>query len=359
MSVPEPFPLAEHTPTSEANNGRETYMEIAPRDITIRALLPFLIQKHTTAEACKNAVKLFLTLQKTVSDISIDEAEYAANVVAELHKESLHYKKSLIEPMLFFGGLGIPAIPEWILDNDVARDEFSEIMCDFKNGENVNSDLALALFKTWPEFVPQIAGNAKVLLRVVSSNNLDLISYLVNHPQIRVLFIPYGDMRSPVLLPVADMFTELIPLSGAFPLTDPRKASILTKAFGATTLLCSRPTVASKLITAKAMIAIMKESLNDSNDFFTALHQLFMYMDEFSHDTLDIRNERGETILMKLIEYRDRYAELAKTNWMMMKCPDLDKNYWLMLKYFAENADVNVADERGETALIKAIKKGD
>ena len=65
----------------------------------------------------------------------------------------------------------------------------------------------------------------------------------------------------------------------------------------------------------------------------------------------DLRNQAGETLLMKLIEYRDLYVDSAGIFDATVAAN--------LLRYLVANSDVNAADDRGETALIKATKKSD
>ena len=62
----------------------------------------------------------------------------------------------------------------------------------------------------------------------------------------------------------------------------------------------------------------------------------------------DLRNKAGETLLMKLIEYSDLYVDIFDAT-----------EAATILRYLIANSDVNAADDQGETALIKATKKGD
>ena len=65
----------------------------------------------------------------------------------------------------------------------------------------------------------------------------------------------------------------------------------------------------------------------------------------------DLRNQAGETLLMKLIEYRDLYVDAPGIFDATAAAT--------ILRYLIANSDVNAADDQGETALIKATKKGD
>jgi Ankyrin repeats (many copies) len=342
LSVTEPSDIERTDAAVAASRGYKTYMEIPTTDITVH--------NHTTAVACENVVKLFMTFKYPLSGRKLDELKKVADIVAKLHEETLRYKKSIIEPMLFFAGLGIETAREWVTEDEKARDALCTMLVDFKHGSNLNTDLMLAVFKSWLELAPQMVNDAKILRAIVNSSDLKLISYLVNRPDAKVLFIPSGITRRVVLTPdvsTLDIITERPPLAGAFPLTDPEKACILARAFGAATLTNARPLLGPGTISVEAVVAMLKESLNNSNDFLTALNQLVIFLDELSPETLDLSNDQGDTILMKLIEYQDRYAN-----------PELAELSSLLLNAFIEIANLNTANRRGETALIKAAKKG-
>jgi hypothetical protein len=338
----------------KANEGYKTYMEATLSTVKVPAtLLRFLMHTQSVPLACENVGKLLLTLKQSANDISEDEVVHAASLIGDLYGNSRAFNQngfrffepwnsdgtcrpSLTEPMLYFAGLAIPAARDWL---DKKKPEvISKIMGDFKRAKtfggivgyyNVRPDLVLAILK----FKPELARDQKILTQAIRANDKALLTYLVNHPAVKNLFIPKA-------------------LSRAFPLSDPDKAEVLVKAFGAGTLMSASPRDI-RYIWPQVLAVIMKESLDNKDDFFTVLDAIFLddqwgLTDSLLAGILDVRNDKGETVLMKYIEYLEKYTT-----------PFLIEHSAYILNYLIRHTDVNAAHQQGETALIQATRNGE
>ena len=124
-------------------------------------------------------------------------------------------------------------------------------------------------------------------------------------------------------------------LKKAFPLNDPEKTVIFAKAFGLQNLM--RAFEASNVrhlpspFSLEATLALIPSAFN-SPDLIMLLCKLIHY-NLLNTEMLALRNDQEETLLMKM---SDNVG---------------------VLNFLVHNSEVNAIDTRGETAMIKAVKK--
>jgi hypothetical protein len=289
--------------------------------------LSSLMQGQTILKACENVAKFLSSRKEPANHLTTVDLKNAATLIAD------HFNTTDSEPMLCFAGLQIPAALDWVQDDPQGRNELRTIYIGSKCDRYAcDSGLVLAILNSKPE----LAKDTQILRNAMRSDDLPLISYLVNRPDLRDLLTQQYSMH------------ELAALCSAFPLRDPEKARILAKALGGGTVLRALNLEWTGLISADAQAAIMKESLNSPDDFLRIVHKTLLLKHPLHQGTMELRDENGNTILMKFIEYRDKYTDSGLASLSRQALCDV-----------IAASEVNAVNVSGETALIKATKKGD
>ncbi len=164
-----------------------------------------------------------------------------------------------------------------------------------------------------------------------------LIMFLVQWPEIREAITKRGPRG------------EDSPLAMVFPLHDPVKAVILAKAFGLRTLMAAGRDrgLAQNLLsleTAEALLPYVFDKPDDLLELLSSHTTDKPFLFELRPDT---RDYLGETVLMKLIQYKNFYTNSDAA--FAHKA----------LRVLIHQGNVNAVDARGETALIKAVRMKD
>lgn len=299
----------------------ETYMELLPRDIPSYVLLPYLLEDTDSTRVIQSVAKYLKTVQRP-DQITLQQVEELALLInAKTLRAPLHI-------MLLFFDSGIPAAREW-LQTHADTDDIIILLKDFQvDPKNpILQALVVPILKYDPKLEPKLAANRLFLKAVMQSNFPSLIRYFVN--------------REPrVLLPLAD----------AFPLRNPEIALILEKAFGLPALLTAEAEKkyrAEDAFSLGVVKALMPTVFANPDNFVLLLKAAYDHSSTLrtNPEFLNMRNDRGETILMKLIEYNRSYSARAASN--------------ILIYRFIEDSDIHAKDSEGQTALIKAVKKVD
>ena len=306
------------TTTQVKTKQPKNYLETLPENVRTHQLLLFLTRgEGDDLKKVIARVVSYLRLSETDQNITFKDLVPAALQIAN------RYKIDPAEVMLRFYGAEIPAASEWRkLATDKTNRTIKKIIAEFKRG--INNELMLPICMD----DPSLTLDATVLIKALSAGSASLVRYLVNNPH-----------RKKLLTRVVQG-QENAPLSYAFPLNDSEKALILLEAFDLYTLLKACPSRFSNVVPAKALITTAFDKPQD----FLALLSIFL-KDEILGEMVNMHNEQGETVLMKLIEHRPQYVTSAASS-----------KAQTLLHYLITHSKLNHADKKGETALIKATK---
>ncbi len=299
----------------------ETLVE--SEDIKSNALIYFLSSsdKKDNIEKTLERVVSYLKTEKIDQTITFDELLPGALLIAK------QYKTDPAEVMLRLYASGITHAQSWRnLETPQTSAALQKIIADFEK-HKINKDLLLPILMDEPEH----ALNPILLKSILSHSSANVLRFLVNDSKRKHCMLTLIDTKSP--------------LSHAFPLVDTEKAQILIEAFDLTTLLAA---AGQTRLTKKSEPAkiLMRSSFEKPQEFLKLLI-LFSQENMFA-EMLNMQNDQGTTLLMKLIEYRDRYNESLAMQEALT-----------LVRYLIDTSKIHHADANGETALIVATKKND
>ena len=310
-----------HTKTEEQPR---TYLELLPEDVKSKALLYFLStgDKKDDTEKIIGQVASYLKTSKIAQTITFNDLQPAALLIAK------RCKADPAEVMLRLHALGITHAQNWRnLQTPQTNAALQKIIADFEK-QKINKDLLLPILMDEPE----LALNPILLKSILSHGSVSLLRFLVKDPRRKQCMKTFIDSKSP--------------LSYAFPLVDTEKAQILIEAFDLTTLLAA---AGQTRLTTKSEPAkiLMRNSFEKPQEFLKLLS--IFYRENMLPEMLNMHNDQGETLLMKLIEYRDLYDE----------SPQSMQEALTLVRYLINTSKIHHADANGETALFVATKKND
>ena len=313
----------------------QTYLELLPRDVLTCVILPSLLSDTDIMAAIRALVSYYKTL-KGNQEIHSQQLELIATLIAD------RFHTTRTEVMLRFYGLGISEAERWLR----ARSEITSATIKRlieKDGLRLAKDLVLPIYLYDPSFFSDPAF-IKIVLRF---GQPELLQALVQCPRINHLILkPWGTMSEPQRSLLRESYNDLTL----------ERVRILVEAFGLKMWVSSglrhggvkrdfarfSPEVVQYLISV---------AFKDSKDLAFLVHTFGCCMNP---QMLDIRNERGETMLMKLVESRPAHTDHADEYLLF-----LDRIHKKSVRLLITHSNVNATDALGETALIKATKKGD
>ena len=301
--------------------GSETGLEPLPRYIQCHLIyLSHGVNVHIVVKNVVNYLKT-LGIDKTITHQQLQP------VVKHI---ATQFVRSPLDVLLLFYGSGIPAAKELLDRTPRIHEQLKELVTLGDFWEYYDEAFALPIFM----HDPSLALDPNILVAAIKKDSPNLIRFLVQRPELRDAFTKRGPLG------------EYSPLAMAFPLVD-AKTFILAEAFDLRTLIAAgKQRFEDNLIYPDVAQDLLPYVIDKPDDLIILLslkynHEPYYWMG------LKTRNEQGETVLMKLIEYRKKYtnsdAALADE----------------ALRFLIDEGDINAVDGLGETALIKAIKNED
>ncbi len=313
----------------------QTYLGLLPREVLTCVILPSLVRDKDIMVAIRALVSYYKTL-KGDQEIHSEQLELIAALIAD------QFGKTRTEVMLRFYGLGISEAERWLRARSEKTSATIKGLIE-KDGIRLAKDLVLPIYLYDPSFF----SDPVFITKVLRFGQPELLQALVQCPRINHLICqPCGTMSEP----------QRSLLTASYNGLTLERVRILVEAFGLKTWISSglrhgginrdfarfSPEVVQYLISV---------AFKDSKDLAFLVHTFGGCM---NHQMLDMRNERGETMLMKLIQNRPAHTDHAD-EYLLFLARIHKKSVRLLITH----SNLNAADALGETALIKATKKGD
>lgn len=313
----------------------QTYVEQLPYELQSFRLMPYLLEGQDLEEVSQNIAKYIQTVIPP-DEIGVLQLDHLARLITAKFgfiNNSEAERKAATGIMLGFYQAGIPAAASWL----GASGFFKDLLLKIQSLPGL-SPLALRLLK----YKPDLAADPYLLHTIMASGSPSLIRYVVNRDDLR-----------PILTRKADGLKN-VPLAYVFPIKDPEIDLILREAFDNRTLDKARSSV-NIWYSSEVVKTLLKNAFNKPEDFLRVLSLIYpkphFFDTDPTYNLLNLRNDQGETVLMKLIEYRDKYTD-SEDSLDATKARSL-------VDYLIKNTDINATDLRGKTALIKATQKRD
>ena len=309
----------------EPKREENSYLDRLPDNVPLGELLPFLsrsseeLEKDDIGSVVAN-ISAGLKVLKKSQNIAVTELVPLARLVA--HRCGIE----LAEVMFHLHRSGIPAAQEWC---NAAMSLETELKIR-KLLVSDRSHLAQCLQSGSPALITFILGSTK-------NQASPELEELKKKMHTVLTGVQQGELHSP--------------FASIFPLDNVEKALIVYKAFGMNYLIAEGRRKTSRLFSDDTALGLLKRVFHSAEDFAGEkdldLIALTAYLAQHQPEPLkifikeDIRNLFGKNLLMKLIECREP-GTLIRGLEMLIELSNLDAR-----------------DSNNETALIKAVQKGD